>query len=374
MQNYYEQDENLREQKQFDNSLEWNEAGWTGLGINVWNMENYESSHGKKTTLRIKHAAPEANIITISHEGHYKDGDAISDNVPGYGTSADFIEEENIDICTVSIGGRNGYGQAKFYKRLKDKYNLTMFNSAGNEGDEGTNSDSKNYMWVGACILTQNKPMMAGYSSVGKNFEDVDFSTFAGPGFFGTSFSCPYLAGQAALLLQRYGKMSHWEIYQYFKMIVQPIKTHEYWDEEKQYDYKAGWGIPILPHLNQRYISLTIDKKQYKIDGVQKTTDVAPFIKDNRTFVPIAFIAEELGADVFWNGQTREVIISKNNKVLSMTIDKKEYEINGNPCVMDTAPFIKNSRTCVPLAFVALALDCKVAWVPEDRKVLILES
>ena len=81
-----------------------------------------------------------------------------------------------------------------------------------------------------------------------------------------------------------------------------------------------------------------------------------------------------MGAKVTWNNDAREVTISKNGKILSMFIDKKEYVINGKPFIMDTAPFITNRRTCVPLAFVALALDCKVAWVPEDRKVLVLEQ
>ena len=54
-----------------------------------------------------------------------------------------------------------------------------MFNSAGNKGDEGTSGgDSKNFMWVGACIMPQDKPTMASYSSVGKHFEDIDFSAF----------------------------------------------------------------------------------------------------------------------------------------------------------------------------------------------------
>lgn len=368
-------EELLKMQKQYDNSIEWNEAGWTGLGISVWDMENYERWHGRMTTLRIKQAAPDANIITISHHGKYSNGDVIEESVEGYGSAADFIEAENIKVCTVSIGGYNGISSKNFYTGLRNKYNLIMFNSAGNEGSEGVStSDSKSFIWVGAAqFFSDDKLGMAGYSSIGRKFEDVDFSTFAGSGLAGTSFSTPYLAGLSTLLLQRYGDMSQHEIYQYFKMIAQPIKTDGHWDEEKQYDYKAGWGIPIMPPVGKKLLRLTIDDKNFQIDGEDKKTDVAPFIKDGRTFVPIAFIAEELGAGITWNNQTREVVISKNNKILSMIINKKEYMLNGKPFIMDTAPFIKNNRTCVPLAFVALALDCKVAWVPEDRRVLVLE-
>ncbi len=39
--------------------------------------------------------------------------------------------------------------------------------------------------------------------------------------------------------------------------------------------------------------------------------DTAPFIKDNRTFVPIRFVSENLGANVYWNGEKREVTIER---------------------------------------------------------------
>jgi len=37
--------------------------------------------------------------------------------------------------------------------------------------------------------------------------------------------------------------------------------------------------------------------------------DTAPFIKDSRTFVPVRFISENLGAKVSWDSDTREVMV-----------------------------------------------------------------
>lgn len=367
-------DKALKEQKDYDHSSEWNEAGWTGKGINIWNMESPDTGHGKTTHRRVLDAAPDANVITISIHGRFSNGEAIEEGVEGYGTAEDFIEAENIDICTASIGGRNTYGSSKFYNRLRDTYNLTMFESAGNEGEKGTSGGPGPFFFIGACNFIKGKPMMAGYSSEGHKLDEVDFSTFAGPGTAGTSFSSPYLAGLTALLFQRYGKMSYEEVYAFYKMIVEPIETGGSWDEVEYYDYKSGWGIPILPHLNQKFLRLTIDNTHYKVDGIEKITDVAPFIKDSRTFVPIAFVALELGANVSWNDKTREVIISKNGNIITMTIDNPEYEVNGIKKTMDTAPFIKNRRTCVPLAFIALELGCKVSWIASKREVFILEG
>ena len=38
---------------------------------------------------------------------------------------------------------------------------------------------------------------------------------------------------------------------------------------------------------------------------------VAPEIINDRTYVPIRFVAEELGADVQWNEETKTVTITK---------------------------------------------------------------
>ena len=47
----------ILEQKQYDHTQEWNEAGWTGKGINIWDMESATSNHGKRTHQRVLHAA-----------------------------------------------------------------------------------------------------------------------------------------------------------------------------------------------------------------------------------------------------------------------------------------------------------------------------
>ncbi len=43
--------------------------------------------------------------------------------------------------------------------------------------------------------------------------------------------------------------------------------------------------------------------------------DTTPFIKDNRTFVPIRFVSENLGANVYWNGEKRAVTVEKFKSV-----------------------------------------------------------
>lgn len=57
-----------------------------------------------------------------------------------------------------------------------------------------------------------------------------------------------------------------------------------------------------------------------------------------------------------------------------MWIGNEFYHINGKPYHMEVEPFIRNRRTYVPIAFVAEALGCKVGWVANMHEVMILEG
>ncbi|MUG71398.1 stalk domain-containing protein [Paenibacillus validus] len=48
--------------------------------------------------------------------------------------------------------------------------------------------------------------------------------------------------------------------------------------------------------------------------GVEKSTDAAPYIKQDRTYVPVRFFAEEIGLDVEWDSKTRTAILRTTGK------------------------------------------------------------
>lgn len=383
--------EYVQKQKEYDRTKEWNDAGWDGTGVTVWNMEGLgapenTASHGKKTQTRILDAAPGANVITKAHIMKCSWSDFEYEYVElddGTKASADeFIRDNHVTILTQSREGK-GDGQQSLvdlYSGLKNKYNLSLFNSAGNDGGYGVKGGALPQslaMYIGAAIAYAhdfNNIQMAYYSSLGDEFEEVDFTHFVGPSEWnGTSFSSPYMAGIAALLQQRYGfDMTQEEMYAYFKMIARPIPA-KHPSETEGYDYLSGWGMPILPHVDKRYVVMEIGRNTLKVDSAWMEMDTAPFIEKQRTFVPIAFAAEALGAQVYWDGEKRKVTILKGDKTVEMFIGSRSYLVNGKPFTMDVAPFIKNSRTFVPIAFAATALDCSVAWVANEKKVLILE-
>jgi len=118
-------------------------------------------------------------------------------------------------------------------------------------------------------------------------------------------------------------------------------------------------------------IVLTIDKKDAVVFGEKVKNDVAPKIVNDRTMLPIRFIAEALGADVEWDGDARKVTITKGETEIVITIDSDVAKVNGKKVTLDSSAFIENDRTYLPLRFVSENLGAKVEWVAKDRKVII---
>lgn len=111
-------------------------------------------------------------------------------------------------------------------------------------------------------------------------------------------------------------------------------------------------------------VVLQIGNKNVVINNRTVTNDVTPVIVDSRTMVPIRVVTEALGGSADWNEAARMVTLTIDGKVLRMTIDQT---IDG----FDAAPVIINSRTYVPIRYVAEALGADVEWIAETQQIII---
>lgn len=107
------------------------------------------------------------------------------------------------------------------------------------------------------------------------------------------------------------------------------------------------------------------------LDNNEIKSDVSAYIKDDRTFVPIRFISEKLGYDVTWDENLRMVTISDSKTKIQLVIDSRDIVVNGNQSKMDTAPTITNDRTFVPLRFVAEYMGLGVDWDANTYTVML---
>lgn len=111
-------------------------------------------------------------------------------------------------------------------------------------------------------------------------------------------------------------------------------------------------------------IKLQIGSRIVNVDNEAVIYDAAPVIRNDRTLVPIRIITEALGGKVDWNGAAKEVTLSINDKEIKMTIGKmlEKYGV---------APVIIDGRTFVPVRFVADELGAEVAWDEATKTVTI---
>jgi hypothetical protein len=108
------------------------------------------------------------------------------------------------------------------------------------------------------------------------------------------------------------------------------------------------------------------------VNGTEVTfKDAQPYIKDNRTLVPIRFIVEQLGAQVGWDEKTKQVTIEKDDKKIILKIGSKEVLINNSKVTLDVPAEIKDERTMVPLRFISEAFGAQVGWDETNRVVTI---
>lgn len=98
--------------------------------------------------------------------------------------------------------------------------------------------------------------------------------------------------------------------------------------------------------------------------------NVKVFVENDRSYVPVRFLAETYGGNVEWNGETQTVTISFPEREISLTIGTPEIIIGGISHPIDVAPVIRENRTFLPLRACTEAIGKEVFY----SKGLILVS
>ncbi len=121
-------------------------------------------------------------------------------------------------------------------------------------------------------------------------------------------------------------------------------------------------------------VDVTVDGKVIKvkkinilINGEPIQSDVPPILYNSRTLVPVRFVANYLNADISWNQEKYEATIKTQEKEIILKINSSDVIINGK---VEKLPYnvpakLINDRTMVPLRFVSEALGFDVGWIPE---------
>lgn len=136
--------------------------------------------------------------------------------------------------------------------------------------------------------------------------------------------------------------------------------------------------LGILLALNLIIISTPTyaTTNQITIDGITIASDVNLEVKNNRTMVPLRVISENLGANVNWSDS--QVTLTKNDMKVILKFNSNKVVKNGKTELLDVKPYIKNNRTFVPMRFIAESFGSNVNYeygiVTVDTKPFIIDS
>jgi len=111
-------------------------------------------------------------------------------------------------------------------------------------------------------------------------------------------------------------------------------------------------------------IELTVGSNTLKVSGEAVEMDVAPYLKDGRVMVPVRFLAEALGlsVDYDFSDPTNKIVTVHAVEDIVLTIGSNKALVGTQEVELDAVPEIVNSRTMVPVRFIAETLGFEVQW------------
>lgn len=104
-----------------------------------------------------------------------------------------------------------------------------------------------------------------------------------------------------------------------------------------------------------------------------KYDNVTPYIENDTTLIPIRAIAEGLNCKVNWDGEKRTVGISGAKEII-LTINSDTAVVDNQNISLDVPAQVINDRTFVPLRFISESLGAKIEWDEALNVVTIQEE
>jgi hypothetical protein len=115
--------------------------------------------------------------------------------------------------------------------------------------------------------------------------------------------------------------------------------------------------------------SVTVGEQTYTLDALPYIDT-----STGRTMVPIRFIGEVLGGQVIWDEATRQIRIIYGDTVILLTLDSRTAFINGQGVQLDQPPVsLPPGRTFVPLRFISEALGATVEYDEATQGIRIVK-
>ena len=130
--------------------------------------------------------------------------------------------------------------------------------------------------------------------------------------------------------------------------------------------------IVSVKYSKTTILRLQIGNKTALMNDVTFTLEAAPTIVNGRTMVPLRFIGEAFGATFEYDPIFKIIDINFGGQEIKMQIGKKVAFVNGKETSLDVAPYIVNGRTLVPIRFISEIFGSNVVWDGTTKTVTVV--
>lgn len=130
----------------------------------------------------------------------------------------------------------------------------------------------------------------------------------------------------------------------------------------------AAMLVAAMPAMADGEISVEVNGQS--IDFAQYD-NVLPYIENDFTLIPVRAIAESLGLTVDWDEGTRTVTAKDADTEITLVIDSDTATVNGETKELGVPARITDDRTFIPLRFVSENMGAEVNWEGESRLITI---
>lgn len=148
----------------------------------------------------------------------------------------------------------------------------------------------------------------------------------------------------------------------------------------------TGFDEPWNTHRTETFVPENAGTGNTGMPPVAATTRTIPLavpaqVLNGRTMVPLRDIAEALGCEIRWVGDTnpQTVTLVRGDKTVRLsktpgsTMFSREVVANGIPRTLDVPAQILNASTCVPVRFISESLDYLVDYDEVHQEIVVME-
>ncbi|WP_138753708.1 stalk domain-containing protein [Paenibacillus sinopodophylli] len=118
-------------------------------------------------------------------------------------------------------------------------------------------------------------------------------------------------------------------------------------------------------------VEMTVGNTTAAVNGKSLKLDSAPLVLNGVTYVPVRFVSDAMGSKLLFNGQTGQVTVLRGNKLMEMTLGKKDLILNGALQTSEVTPIVRNNRTLIPVRLFSEKLGLKVGYDGKSKKITI---